>query len=95
MSTFCTPELQAKLEPAKKQIKLAEEKKAELKKQKGKDAAAIVNEKENSANAIGDNYNEYEILKSLGADASLLNDPGSNPSGLYNLVAGKVLFGDV
>ncbi|KAI8910872.1 hypothetical protein EDD86DRAFT_189502, partial [Gorgonomyces haynaldii] len=77
MVTFCTPELQQKLQKGKAHIKTVEEKKAENRKLKLEDDQMQVDETKD----------QLQILKDIGADQIFLDDPGLNPSGLYDLVA--------
>ncbi|KAJ8328683.1 deubiquitinating enzyme [Batrachochytrium dendrobatidis] len=93
MVPFCTPELQEKLAPAKQRLKEMSDKKADeakLKKlaasQPGASTSADV-EMVDSSKSTDYKKSHFEALKKLNVDDSLVNDPGTNPSGQYDLVA--------
>jgi ubiquitin carboxyl-terminal hydrolase 14 len=75
MYSFCTEELQRKLEPAKQRVKEVSDRKAEEKKKKIKVDETIVKKDQKS------------ILQEIGADSMFISDPGLNPSGMYDLAA--------
>ncbi|KAJ2996735.1 deubiquitinating enzyme [Globomyces sp. JEL0801] len=77
--------LQQKLAPAKARVKeIAEKKAEELKKQKLDAAAGKVSE---AMDVDKPSKTQQQILEEIGADQSLITDPGMNPSGQYDLVA--------
>lgn len=102
MSTFCTPELQAKISPAKLKLKEIEDHIATERKRKEAGRADGTESSSSSsstkepteestdltAETLGKEYAEQaEILKSIGVEESLVHDVGSNPTGQYDLVA--------
>eukprot|EP00842_Homolaphlyctis_polyrhiza_P003139 jgi/Hompol1/3826/HPOL_003366-RA len=100
MSTFCTQDLQEKFAPAKQRIKEVADRKAEEKKLKKAQAMAagagaststaadVQMEDAASTSAKPDPHQRHlAVIREIGLDASLINDPGVNPSGQYDLVA--------
>lgn len=77
MVSYCAPDLQKKLAPAKQRLKEISDKKSERKKLKL--------DPETAEEATS--KTQAELLTELGCDASLVSDPGVNPSGQYDLVA--------
>ncbi|KAJ3258242.1 deubiquitinating enzyme [Boothiomyces macroporosus] len=76
MVPFCTPELTAKLQPAKQRLKEIADRKADEKIENAQEMAVDEAPKDQKA-----------LLEAIGVDSSLIEDPGVNPSGQYDLVA--------
>ncbi|KAJ2235820.1 deubiquitinating enzyme [Coemansia sp. RSA 485] len=88
VSEFCTPELQAKMRPAKQYLRELEDKKA-LERKMAKRAKLDKDSDEGSANNINvteDAEMKSEDAKPFELDAELKADVGCNPSGVYELV---------
>jgi ubiquitin carboxyl-terminal hydrolase 14 len=78
MVGLCTPDLQAKLAPAKQRLKDVSDE-TERKKKLKLDPAV---EAETAPKKT-----QEQILTEINADPSLIADPSANPSGQYDLVA--------
>ncbi|KAI8926814.1 hypothetical protein BC831DRAFT_455097 [Entophlyctis helioformis] len=96
MAPFCTADIQEKLIPAKLRLKEISDRKAEAKKlknaagglpQPGADGdVAMASGSADAAEAVA-KKDHLTVLKELNVHESLINDPGANPSGQYDLVA--------
>ncbi|RKO97100.1 hypothetical protein CXG81DRAFT_13055 [Caulochytrium protostelioides] len=82
MTELCTPELRAKLAPAKALLQKRDEAAAEARKQK-----KARTETADGTDLISQFKAQARLLRELGVDDDVIRDVGCNPSGIYDLVA--------
>lgn len=90
MTDCCTPELIAKLGPARDHLKALEEKQAEAKKQKLADEKKGIfaeNSQDVKKGDVETHKSRAELYGKIGIDSGLASDIGANVSGWYELVA--------